>query len=114
MPRTMVSRCSGDIWPAAATSAALGPGGLILSCRDEGAIPGFTHEQGEGWHLYRSEVTPRMLPALRRYHNVWALMLAQENGEISDTQMVEIIAQWENFLGRSGISRPSPSGSKPG
>lgn len=95
------------------TYASLGPGGLILSCRDEGEIPGYTHEQGEGWHLYRSEVTPRMLPALRRYHNVWALMLAQENGEISDQQMVEIIAQWENFLGRPGISRRLPAGSKP-
>ena len=39
-----------------------------------------------------------MLPRLRRYHNLLALMLAQENGELSDTQVVEIIAQWENFV----------------
>ncbi|APV50971.1 hypothetical protein BWI17_15515 [Betaproteobacteria bacterium GR16-43] len=80
--------------------ATLGPGGLILSSQDEGKIPGFAHEHGDGWHLYRSEVTPHMLPRLRKYHSVWALMLAQENGELSDAQVVEIIAQWENFLSK--------------
>jgi hypothetical protein len=80
--------------------ATIGPGGLILSSRDEGEIAGYAREQGEGWHLYRSEVTPRMLPRLHKYHSVWALMLAQENGELSDTQVVEIIAQWENLLSR--------------
>jgi hypothetical protein len=80
--------------------ASLGPGGYILSCKDEGPIAGYQVESGEGWYLYRSEVTPRMLPALRKYHSVWALMLAQENEEISDTQVVEIIAQWENLLSR--------------
>jgi hypothetical protein len=80
--------------------ASVGPGGYILSCKDEGPIAGYTTESGEEWHLYRSEVTPRMLPVLRKYHSVWALMLAQENGELSDTQVVEIIAQWENFLSR--------------
>ena len=80
------------------TYTKLGPGGLILSSRDEGEIAGFSRESGDGWHLYRSLVTPRMLPSLRRYHNLLALMLAQENGELSDTQVVEIIAQWENFV----------------
>jgi hypothetical protein len=32
-------------------------------------------------------------------------MLAQENGELSDTQVVEVIAQWENFVAR----RPAES-----
>ncbi|QJR11273.1 hypothetical protein DSM104443_02346 [Usitatibacter rugosus] len=82
------------------TYATLGPGGLILSCKDEGDIAGYEREQGEGWYLYRSEVTPLMLPNLRKYYNVWSLLLAQENDEISDTQVVEIIAQWENFLSR--------------
>ena len=80
------------------TYTKLGPGGLILSSRDEGELTGFTRESGDGWCLYRSLVTPRMLPRLRRYHNLLALMLAQENGELSDTQVVEIIAQWENFV----------------
>ena len=80
------------------TYTKLGPGGLILSSRDEGDITGFARESGDGWYLYRSYVTPRMLPTLRRYHNLLALMLAQENGELSDTQVVEIIAQWENFV----------------
>jgi len=82
------------------TYATLGPGGLILSCKDEGDIAGYEREQGEGWYLYRSEVTPLMLPNLRKYYNVWSLLLAQENDELSDTQVVEIIAQWENFLSR--------------
>jgi hypothetical protein len=89
------------------TYSKLGPGGLLLSSQDEGEIAGFAHESGDGWHLYRSEVTPHMLPSLRRYHNVLALMLAQENGELSDTQVVEIIAQWENFVSQR---RPGPPG----
>jgi hypothetical protein len=87
------------------TYTTLGPGGLLLSSEDEGEITGFARESGDGWYLYRSEVTPHMLPSLRRYHNVLALMLAQENGELSDTQVVEIIAQWENFVARRPTSR---------
>jgi hypothetical protein len=87
------------------TYATLGPGGLILSCKDEGEIGGYEREQGEGWYLYRSELTPLMQPYLRKYHNVWALLLAQENGELSDTQVVEIIAQWENLLSRRYVQK---------
>ena len=34
-----------------------------------------------------------------------ALLLAQENGDLSDTQVVEIIAQWENFLSRRYVQK---------
>lgn len=85
--------------------ATIGPGGLILSGKDEGDIMGYEREQGDGWYLYRSKVTPHMLPRLRKYHNVWVLMLAQETGELSDAQVVEIIAQWENYLSRKFPSR---------
>ncbi len=75
----------------------IGPGGCILSSRDEGTIRGYEVESGEGWTLYRSDVSPRMSPAMRRYHNVWSLMRGQENGEVNDEQVVEVMALWAEY-----------------
>lgn len=76
----------------------IGPGGYILSSRDEGNLRGYRIERGEGWHLYRSDVSPRMSAPMRRYHNVWSLMRGQENGEVNDEQVVEIMALWAEYL----------------
>jgi hypothetical protein len=88
------------------TYSKIGPGGYILSRRNEGDILGYQVESGDGWHLYRSEVSARMAQPLRRYHNVWSLMLAQENGEVSEEQVIEILSQWAKFS--SGRFRAKP------